>query len=58
MRPPTNSCSVMQPAGSIVGVDDTARAALLAEVAERRKPYVCDQGLAFPIERNIVIARR
>jgi hypothetical protein len=39
-------------------VDDIAHAALLAEVAERLEPYVCDQGLAFPIESNIVIARK
>ena len=44
--------------GVVAGADDNARAALLAEVAERLQPYVDDQGLEFPIESNIVIARR
>jgi ubiquinone/menaquinone biosynthesis C-methylase UbiE len=45
-------------AGVVAGADDNARAALLVEVAAGLQPYVDDQGLEFPIESNIVIARR
>jgi ubiquinone/menaquinone biosynthesis C-methylase UbiE len=45
-------------AGAVANVDDDARAALLAEVAERLQPYVQARELAFPIESNIVIACR
>jgi ubiquinone/menaquinone biosynthesis C-methylase UbiE len=46
-------------AGAVAGAEDNARAALLAEVAERLlQPYLDNQGLGFPIESNIVVARR
>jgi hypothetical protein len=45
-------------AGAVAGADDNARAALIAEVGEKLQSFVDDQGLAFPIESNIVIARR
>jgi ubiquinone/menaquinone biosynthesis C-methylase UbiE len=44
--------------GAVAGADDKSRAALLAEVAAGLQSYVDDQGLGFPIESNIVVARR
>jgi ubiquinone/menaquinone biosynthesis C-methylase UbiE len=44
--------------GAIAGADDNARAALLAEIGAKLQSCIDDQGLAFPIESNIVIARR
>jgi len=38
--------------------DDHARAELLARVNAKLQSHIDDQGLAFPIESNIVIARR
>src|SRR5262249_34907293 len=37
---------------------DEARTALLAEVTAGLRPYVDDQGLAFPIESNVAVAWR
>ena len=45
-------------AGSVAGLGHDARTALLAEVAAKLQPYLQGQGLAFPIESNIVIACR
>jgi ubiquinone/menaquinone biosynthesis C-methylase UbiE len=45
-------------AGAVAGMDDTAWSALLAEVAQRLQSHADDRGLAFPIESNIVTARR
>jgi ubiquinone/menaquinone biosynthesis C-methylase UbiE len=45
-------------AGPVAGADDRARAALLADVNARLQRYVDDDGLAFPIESNVVVARR
>ena len=45
-------------AGPVAALDDNARATLLAEVSMKLRSSVDDQGLAFPIETNIVIARR
>jgi len=45
-------------ASPVANVDDTARAALLTEVSGRLQSYVDDQGLAFPIESNLAVARR
>ncbi len=45
--------------GSLVaGADDDARTVFLAEVDARLQSYVDDQGLAFPIESNLAVARR
>ena len=45
-------------ASLVDGADDHARAALLAEVKEKLQRYVDDQGLAFPIESNVAVARK
>jgi ubiquinone/menaquinone biosynthesis C-methylase UbiE len=45
-------------ASLVAGADDDSRAALLAEVKARLQSRVDDQGLAFPIESNVVVARR
>jgi ubiquinone/menaquinone biosynthesis C-methylase UbiE len=45
-------------AGIIAAVDDNARATVFAEIIARLQPYVDDQGLAFPIESNVAVARR
>ena len=45
-------------AGQVAAADDDARAALLAEVSAGLRPYVDDQGLAFPIESNVAVAQR
>jgi SAM-dependent methyltransferase len=45
-------------AGPVTGADENARAALLAEVNVKLQSYVDDQGLAFPIESNLALARR
>ena len=44
--------------GTVAGADDNARAALLAEIGAKLQSCTDDQGLAFPIESNIVIALR
>ena len=44
--------------GAVAGADDNARAALLAEIGAKLQSCTDDQGLAFPIESNIVIALR
>ena len=38
-------------------IDDSARAALLADIRARLQAYIGDQGMAFPIQSNIVVAR-
>ena len=44
---------------SLVGdADDDARAALLTEVNAGLQSYVDGQGLAFPIESNVAVARK
>src|SRR5262245_22181945 len=45
-------------AGPVAGANDSARAALLADVNERLQRYVDDRGLAFPIESNMLVARK
>jgi ubiquinone/menaquinone biosynthesis C-methylase UbiE len=45
-------------ASLVVGADDDARTAFLAEVDARLQSYVNDQGLTFPIESNVAIARK
>jgi ubiquinone/menaquinone biosynthesis C-methylase UbiE len=45
-------------ASLVDGADDHARAAFLAEVKEKLHRYVDDQGLAFPIESNVAVARK
>jgi hypothetical protein len=44
--------------GPVAGANDRARAGLLADVNARLQRYVDDDGLAFPIESNVVVARR
>jgi len=44
--------------GAIASVDNDARAAFIANVSTRLQSYVDDQGLAFPIESNIALARK
>jgi SAM-dependent methyltransferase len=44
-------------AGAVGEVDESARAALLAEVGAKLAPAIDDQGLRFSIETNIAIAR-
>jgi SAM-dependent methyltransferase len=39
-------------------VDDTRRTALLQDVSTTLQPYIDDDGLAFPIESQIIIARK
>jgi ubiquinone/menaquinone biosynthesis C-methylase UbiE len=45
-------------ASAVAYADGNALAALLAEVATRLQSVIDDQGLSFPIEANLVIARR
>jgi SAM-dependent methyltransferase len=45
-------------AGPVAGADEKARAALISDVTARLKRYVDDDGLAFSIESNVVVARR
>jgi len=45
-------------AGPVAAANDDARAALLAEVNAGLRPYLDDQGLAFPIESNVAMAQR
>lgn len=45
-------------ASAVASADDHARAELLAKVNAKLQSYIGDRGLAFPIESNIVIARR
>jgi hypothetical protein len=45
-------------AGPVAAAGDDARAALLAKVNAGLRPYVDDQGLAFPIESNVGVAQR
>jgi hypothetical protein len=42
---------------AITNANDDARAALLAEMAAKLRSTVDDQGLGFPIESNMVLAR-
>ncbi len=44
--------------GAISGADDNARTALLVEIGAKLQSCIDDQGLAFPIESNTVVARR
>lgn len=44
--------------GPVGGATDSARAALLADVNERLQRYVDDRGLGFPIESNMLVARK
>jgi hypothetical protein len=44
-------------ASAVVDASDNARAALLDEIRAKLDSYVDAQGLAFPIESNIVVAR-
>jgi hypothetical protein len=45
-------------ASAVAHADRNALSALLAEVATRLQAVIDDQGLSFPIEANLVIARR
>ena len=45
-------------ADAVAQADGQARTALLAEVAANLRSAVDDQGLGFPIEANLVMARR
>jgi hypothetical protein len=45
-------------ASLVADADDDARTAFLAEVKEKLQGYVDDQGLAFPIESNVAVARK
>jgi hypothetical protein len=45
-------------ASAVASADDHAQAELLAKVNAKLQSYIGDRGLAFPIESNIVIARR
>ena len=45
-------------ASVVASVDDDSRAALLADVQAKLQRYVGDQGLAFPIESNVTLARK
>jgi SAM-dependent methyltransferase len=45
-------------ANFVAGVDDDSRAALLTDVKAKLQLYVDDQGLAFPIESNVAVARK
>jgi len=45
-------------ASFVAGADDDSRAAFLADVKAKLQPYVDDQGLAFPIESNVAVARK
>ena len=60
--PSTDEFVLRYAAGSALGTaianaNDDARAALLAEVAAKLRSTVDDQGLGFPIESNMVLAR-
>jgi ubiquinone/menaquinone biosynthesis C-methylase UbiE len=44
-------------AGVVGDVDESARAALLAEMGAKLAPAIDDQGMRFPIETNIAVAR-
>jgi hypothetical protein len=44
-------------ASHVAEVDEAARQALVREVSAATQAYVNDEGLAFPIEGHIVIAR-
>jgi hypothetical protein len=59
--PPPNEFVLRYAAGSplaavVADVDETARMALLTDVASNLQSYVDDQRLAFPIETNTVVA--
>jgi hypothetical protein len=41
----------------VAAVDDTAREGLIREVIAAMRPYVNDDGLSFPIEGQIAVAR-
>lgn len=45
-------------ASLVAAANDGARSALLAEVDVALQSYVDDQGLAFPIESNVAVARK
>jgi SAM-dependent methyltransferase len=45
-------------ASLVADADDDARTALLTEVNAGLQSYVDDQGLAFPIESNVAVARK
>ena len=60
--PSTDEFVLRYAAGSALGTaitntNDDARAALLAEIAAKLRSTVDDQGLGFPIESNMVLAR-
>ena len=43
-------------AALVADVDESARAALVAEIGAKLAPAIDDQGLSFPIETNIAVA--
>ena len=45
-------------ASVVANAADNGRATMLAEVAAKLRSAIDDQGLGFPIESNLVIARR
>jgi SAM-dependent methyltransferase len=45
-------------ASFVAGANEDARNALLVDVKAKLQKYVDDQGLAFPIESNVAIARK
>ena len=45
-------------ATSMAEADDKARAGLLADVNAKLEPYLDDQGVTFPIESHVVVARK
>jgi ubiquinone/menaquinone biosynthesis C-methylase UbiE len=45
-------------ASVVASADDDSRAAFMADVKAKLQPYVDDQGLAFPIESNVAVARK
>ena len=45
-------------AGLLAQVDEAKRTALLADVSAALQPYIDDNGLAFPIESQIIMARK
>jgi ubiquinone/menaquinone biosynthesis C-methylase UbiE len=45
-------------ANLVSGADEDARSAFLTEVKEKLQRYVDEQGLAFPIESNVALARK
>lgn len=42
----------------VAGANDDARSAIMAAVTAKLQSYVDDHGLAFPIETNVLVARK